>query len=45
MILVVYADHILLGANDVKMLDSANKYLYVNFEDKDMGETSYVIRI
>ena len=45
MILILYVDEILLAANDVAMLHDVKKYLFNNFEMKDMGETSYVIGI
>jgi len=44
-ILILYVDEILLAANDVAMLHDVKKYLFNNFEMKDMGETSYVIGI
>ena len=45
MILILYVDEILLAAIDVDLLHDVKKYLFNNFEMKDMGETSYVIGI
>ena len=44
-ILVLYVDDILLIANDVNLLHDVKKFLFKNFEMKDMGETAYVIEI
>ena len=43
--LVVYVDDILLVANDLGILHEMKDYISKNFEMKDMGEASYVIRI
>ena len=42
-ILVLYVDDILLAGNDVGLLHDIKKFLFKNFEMKDMGEASYVI--
>ncbi|RDX74748.1 hypothetical protein CR513_45464, partial [Mucuna pruriens] len=44
-ILVLYVDDIQLATNNVVMLHDVKKFLSNNFEMKDMGEASYVIRI
>jgi len=43
--LILYVDDILLATNDVGLLHETKKFLYNNFEMKDMGEVSYVIWI
>ena len=43
--LILYVDDILLIANDLGLLHETKKYLSENFEMKDMGEVTYVIRI
>ncbi|GJX48932.1 retrovirus-related pol polyprotein from transposon TNT 1-94 [Tanacetum coccineum] len=45
MFLVLYVDDILLATNDFGLLHKTKEYLSKNFEMKDMGEASYVIRI
>ena len=44
-ILVLYVDDILLATNDLGLLRQTKEFLSKNFEMKDMGEASYVIRI
>ena len=44
-ILVLYVDDILFAASDRGLLHDVKNYLSSNFEMKDMGEASYVIRI
>jgi len=43
--LILYVDDILLATNDLGLLYETKKFLSINFEMKDMGETSYVIGI
>jgi len=43
--LILYVDDILLATNDLGLLHETEKFLSSNFEIKDMGEASYVIRI
>ena len=43
--LVLYVDDILLVANDLVIIAWEYDFLSMNFEMKDMGEKSYVIRI
>ncbi|GJV65502.1 retrovirus-related pol polyprotein from transposon TNT 1-94 [Tanacetum coccineum] len=43
--LVLYVDDILLATNDIGLLHKTKEYLSKNFEMKDVGEASYVIRI
>ncbi|XP_037491620.1 uncharacterized protein LOC119369355 [Jatropha curcas] len=43
--LVLYVDDILLAANDVGLLHDVKDFLSKNFDMKDMGEASFVIRI
>ena len=43
--LILYIDDILLATNDLGLLHETKKFLYCNFEMKDMGEASYVIGI
>ena len=43
--LVLYVDDILLASNDLGLLSETKKFLFSNFEMKDMGEASYVIGI
>jgi len=43
--LILYIDDILLAANDLDLLHETKKFLFRNFEVKDMGEVSYVIGI
>ena len=44
-ILVLYVDDILLAVSDVRLLHDVKKFLFNNFEMKDMGDASYVIGI
>lgn len=44
-ILVIYVDNILLFANNICLLHDVKRFLSKNFEMKDMGEASYVMRI
>ena len=43
--LVLYDDDILLAANDLGILYETKKFFSKNFEMKDMGEVSYMIRM
>ncbi|RDX71065.1 hypothetical protein CR513_49626, partial [Mucuna pruriens] len=43
--LILYVDDILLATNDLGIFHETKKFLSSNFEIKDMGEASYVIRI
>jgi len=43
--LILYVNDILLVANDFGLLHKIKKYLFKNFEMKDIGETTYVIGI
>ena len=42
-ILSLYVDDILLVGTNKKMIDTAKRWLSLNFEMKDMGEASYVL--
>lgn len=44
-ILILYVDDILLVANDFSLLHDVKKFVSNKFEMKDMGETTYVIKI
>ena len=43
--LILYVDDILLTTSDLGLFHETEKFLSSNFEMKDMGEVSYVIRI
>jgi len=43
--LILYVDDILLAINDLGLLRETKKFLYRNFEIKDMSEASYMIGI
>ncbi|RDX80529.1 hypothetical protein CR513_38914, partial [Mucuna pruriens] len=43
--LIFYVDDILITTNDLGLLHETKKFLFSNFERKDIGEASYVIRI
>ena len=43
--LVLYVDDILLAANDWDLLHEVKQFLSKNFDIKDIGDASYVIRI
>ena len=43
--LILYADDILLASSDLSLLHTTKKFLYENFEMKDMGEATYMIGI
>ena len=43
--LVLYVDDILLIGNDVETLSNVKKWLAEQFEMKDLGEASYILRI
>lgn len=44
-ILVLYADDILLASNDLGMIHETKGYLESNFDMKDIGEATFVIGI
>ncbi|GJU81697.1 putative zinc finger, CCHC-type containing protein, partial [Tanacetum coccineum] len=44
-ILVLYVDDILLASNNIDLLHELKRFLSRNFDMKDLGEASYVIRI
>nr|GEZ78367.1 putative zinc finger, CCHC-type [Tanacetum cinerariifolium] len=44
-ILVLYMDYILLASNNIDLLHESKHFLSRNFDMKDLGEASYVIRI
>ena len=41
--LILYVDDILLVSSDLGLLHTTKKFLYENFDMKDMGEATYVI--
>ncbi|RDX66047.1 hypothetical protein CR513_55232, partial [Mucuna pruriens] len=43
--LILYVDDILITTNDLGFLHETKKFLFSNFEMKDISEASYVIRI
>ena len=43
--LVLYVDDVLDAANDLGLLHETNKFLFKNFEMKDMSKVTYVIKI
>jgi hypothetical protein len=43
--LILYVDDILLSSSDLGLLHETKEFLSKNFEMKDMGEATYVIRI
>ncbi len=43
--LILYVDDILFAANDLGILHETKDFLLMNFEMKDMGKASFVIRI
>ena len=43
--LILYVDDILLASSDLDLLHETKKFLYKNFEMKDMGKATYVIAI
>ena len=43
--LILYVDDILLASSDLGLLYTTKKFLYENFDMKDMGEATYVIGI
>jgi hypothetical protein len=43
--LILYVDDILLASSDLGLLHETKEFLSKNFEMKDMGEATYVIRI
>jgi len=45
MFIILYVDDILLATNDLGLLYELKKFLFNNFEMKDMGEETYVIEI
>ena len=42
---ILYVDGILLASSDLGLLHETKKFLFNNFEMKDMGEATYVIWI
>lgn len=42
--LVLYVDDILLGRNDISFFVEIEQWLFNNFQMKDLGETSYILR-
>jgi len=42
---ILYVGDILLGTNDLGLLNETKRFLFNNFEMKDMSETYYVIGI
>ena len=44
-ILSLYVDDILLAGNDKEMIVTTKAWLSSNFEMKDMGKASYVLRV
>jgi hypothetical protein len=44
-ILVLYVDDILLASNDKNLLFETKEFLSSNFDMKDLGDVSYVLRI
>ena len=43
--LILYVDDILLASSDVNLLLEMKKFLSSNFDMKDLGEASFVLRI
>ena len=43
--LILYVDDILLASSDVTLLLETKKFLSSNFDMKDLGEASFVLRI
>jgi Reverse transcriptase (RNA-dependent DNA polymerase) len=43
MFLVLYVDDLLLATNDMNMLRETKEFIYIFFEMKDLGESSYVL--
>ena len=43
--LVLYVDDILLATNDIGMLHETKIFLLTNFEMKDFGDGSFMLRI
>ena len=41
--LILYVDDILLASSDLGLLHETKKFLFNNFEMKDVGEATYVI--
>jgi hypothetical protein len=44
-IFLIYVDDILLASSDVNLLLETKKFLSLNFDMKDLGETLFVLRI
>ena len=42
---ILYVDDILLASNDIDLLHETKRFLARNFERKDLGEASFVLRI
>ena len=43
--LILYVDDILLASSDVSLLLETKKFLFSNFDMKDLGEASFVLGI
>jgi hypothetical protein len=43
--LILYVDDILLASSDVSLLLETKRFLSSNFDMKDLGEASFVLRI
>jgi hypothetical protein len=43
--LILYVDDILLASSDVNLLLEMKKFLSSNFDMKDLGEASFILRI
>ena len=44
-ILSLYVDDILLARNNIEFAQTIKEWLFSNFEIKDMGEASYILRV
>jgi hypothetical protein len=43
--LILYVDDILLASNDVSLLLETKRFLFSNFDMKDVGEASFILGI